>query len=303
MRKVFIGLIGLTMVLVSCNKRWQEEGLYYRAPNWTSDGKIVFMRDHYIQKFEQDPFWGGTRQIGGHQEIFVCEIDVDGSNFREVCKIVDEDFERGWNHIPISTSSAGDYIVISKEDWTKGEHYTEMFIMKRDGTGLKNLGEGSYPDLSPDGKKIVYQKPNQGLWIKNIDGSGDRQIVADENAMQPAWSPDNYRIAYVKFQQELLIVIDTIGQSLITIVPLEGGWYEKPDWGPADSNAIISYVNGRGRGEICYLAGDSLISKQEKFLSGSNWKWSPQGSCFIGYDSEGYFVINRDGSNKWYLKP
>jgi len=288
------------VIFVGCVRIEEYEIVRYKAPNWTSDGKIVFVEDYNFVRDKHT--WTGTEgNIKGGKEILtLCEIDRDGKNLKQIVKLA-ESPDYAYSLGITSTSSAGEWVAIAMR--TVDSDYDEVFVVKRDGTGLKNLGEGSYPDLSPDGKKIVYQKPNQGLWIKNIDGSGDRQIVADANAMQPAWSPDNYRIAYVKFQQESLIVIDTIGQSLITIVPLEGGWYEKPDWGPADSNAIISYVNGRGRGEICYLAGDSLISKQEKFLSGSNWKWSPQGSCFIGYDSEGYFVINRDGSNKWYLKP
>jgi len=294
MRRVLIGLISLTMVLVSCNKRWQEEGLYYRAPNWTSDGKIVFMRDHYIQKFEQDPFWGGTRQIGGHQEIFVCEIDVDGSNFREVCKIVDEDFERGWNHTPISTSSAGDYIVISKEDWTKGEHYTEMFIMKRDGTGLKNLGEGSYPDLSPDGKKIVYQKPNQGLWIKNIDGSGDRQIVSEGS--YPAWAPSINKIA---FAGEQLYVVDTNG----TILNALGTWKGIPDWTSSDTSKIIGYIPGKGNGLIITIETGAVDTLFIKTGDGAGFKWSPDGSRVIGHDENGWYISYLNGTNKWYLKP
>jgi len=303
MKRVLIGLISLTMVLVSCNKRWQEEGLYYRAPNWTSDGKIVFMRDHYIQKFEQDPFWGGTRQIGGHQEIFVCEIDVDGSNFREVCKVIDEEFDRGPNYEPASTSSWGDWIVVTIEDTFPqiGPHDGRMFVLKRDGSNLKEVGRGLYADISPDQKKFVYQKFNQGLWIKNIDGSGDRQIVIDTNATMPSWGTDNRRIAYGRYY---LTVIDTSGNFLIYNYKPEKAWYGVPDCGPVDSNAVVVYQDGsRNGGTIVYFEGDTLVSHVRELMSGYGWKWSPDGSKLLAITTDGILVVDIDGTNKIYIKP
>jgi Tol biopolymer transport system component len=305
MRKVLIRVFCLALVFVGCIRHWEEEVCVYTAPNWTSDGKIVFMRDHYIQKWTENTLLGAVNQAGCHQDIFVCEIDVDGRNFREVCKIAEGDFELGRQHFPISTSSAGDYIVISKEDWTKGEHYTEMFIMKRDGTGLKNLGEGSYPDLSPDGKKIVYQKPNQGLWIKNIDGTGDRQIVVDSNAAQPSWGPNGWKIAYTLIPPGAwaggLIISDTAGNKLIIF--FEHGYglgFNTVDWAPIDSNAIITQYNGKAT--IIYLE-DSLRNRIVENAEGYNWGWSPNGEWLCSQTSQGILIIKSDGSNKHYIKP
>lgn len=49
------------------------------------------------------------------------------------------------------------------------------------------------PALSPDGNRIAFQVPGQGMWVINIDGSGLRQIGAGSH---PAWLNDNATIVY-----------------------------------------------------------------------------------------------------------
>ena len=61
----------------------------------------------------------------------------------------------------------------------------------------------SDPQLSPDGKQIVYtrgwidkmnDKRESSLWIMNADGSKNRQLVKGSNAR---WSPSGDRLAYL----------------------------------------------------------------------------------------------------------
>ena len=60
------------------------------------------------------------------------------------------------------------------------------------------------PQLSPDGKQIIYTRRwvdklndrwESSLWIMNADGSRSRQLVNGSNAI---WSPDGTRIAYLQ---------------------------------------------------------------------------------------------------------
>jgi hypothetical protein len=186
--------------------------------------------------------------------------------------------------------------------------------MKRDGTGLKNLGEGSYPDLSPDGKKIVYQKPNQGLWIKNIDGSGDRQIVADGKAQQPAWCSGGVKIAYIRSDSLGIWVVDTLGNLIFS---WKGDSIVKPggpggvDWGPSDSNAIIAEcgkISPEYQDGFIVLYIDSLHYFFTP-LKACVYRWSPDGKHFKAQDAEGSFIatfkdnFDADLNTKWYLKP
>jgi len=301
MRRVLIisiVIIGILMVS-GCVRRWKVEIVNYEAPNWTSDNKIVFMKDHYVQIFEEMPPAIAVHQAGGHEEIYICEIDGDGKNYREIAKVVDEDFEVGPNRGAVSTSSAGDWIAFAMEDWNKGEHYTEIFVMKRDGSGLRNLGEGTRPDLSPDGSKIVYQKPNQGIWIMNRDGTNDHCIIPDSNAVSPAWSPEGRRIAYVVGYPNVdtLVVIDTSGNLLKTFF-VE---IDMPDWGPLDSNAISG--SGGGHARIIYYESENIDNLSDVPAGwGGGAKWSPDGQFFIGWASGNYWIINRNTGTKWVLK-
>jgi TolB protein len=49
--------------------------------------------------------------------------------------------------------------------------------------------------ISPDGSKIAYE--NHGIWIVNIAGSNLKQLTYSDKDVQPSWSPDSKRIAFI----------------------------------------------------------------------------------------------------------
>ena len=63
------------------------------------------------------------------------------------------------------------------------------------------------PQISPDGKKLVYirysmdimkdRKVGQ-LWMINTDGSGHQKLLSnDQSSYSPRWSPNGDRLAYI----------------------------------------------------------------------------------------------------------
>ncbi|HEX4945790.1 MAG TPA: S9 family peptidase, partial [Blastocatellia bacterium] len=70
-----------------------------------------------------------------------------------------------------------------------------------------NLELASDPQISPDGKQIIYvrqfadimaDKRCSNLWIINFDGSDNRPITTGNfNDTNPRWSPDGKQILYV----------------------------------------------------------------------------------------------------------
>ena len=78
----------------------------------------------------------------------------------------------------------------------------EMASINPDGTGLKILGDGHDPTLSPDGKQIVYTGEVGGgvsVFLMNTDGSAKRRLVPSTSkvgATFPNWSPDGRQIVY-----------------------------------------------------------------------------------------------------------
>lgn len=88
------------------------------------------------------------------------------------------------------------------------------------------LEYASDPQISPDGKQVVYVRRSmdimrdrrQGrLWIVGTDGAQHRKLTAaDANESSPRWSPDGSRVAYVtegKDGQEITLLWLATGQS------------------------------------------------------------------------------------------
>ena len=70
----------------------------------------------------------------------------------------------------------------------------------------------SDPQISPDGKKIVYvrnfkdimtDKNLSNLWIVNSDGSQNRPLTTgNQNDMSPKWSPDGKKLVFRSNMQD-----------------------------------------------------------------------------------------------------
>lgn len=73
-----------------------------------------------------------------------------------------------------------------------------IYLMNADGTGLRRLATGLDPSLSPDGQQVAFSRWDipRGLWIKNIDGTDERQLIGENLIKSPTWSPDGRWLAF-----------------------------------------------------------------------------------------------------------
>jgi len=289
MRKIWIliSLIFMLFLFQGCSSGWDTETIAYRGPNWTSDNKIVFVREKIIWHNWQG--WAGEGSEVKRTEISLCEIDNDGSSYEQIGMIYETEGGEGYSPFNVSTSSVGDWVVIG---WGR------IFVMRRNGTDLVEICDGSYPDFSPDASQIVYQKPNQGIWIMDRDGGNEHAVWSDSLNKMPSWSSDGARVAFVRYegwQDEDLWIMDINGSNQEKIQ--DGTRAHQPDWSPVDSNAIVCSVSGQTR--VIYL--DTINTRE---LEGAyTLKWSPSGAYFTGIDEEGIFVMEVDGSNKIHIQP
>ena len=86
-----------------------------------------------------------------------------------------------------------------------GDKQEDIYVIKRDGTGLRQLTNDIYKDRvprwSPDGKRLAFFSDRTGRyegWIINADGSNLQQVTftKDKWAQLPVWSPDGNRLLF-----------------------------------------------------------------------------------------------------------
>jgi Tol biopolymer transport system component len=143
------------------------------------------------------------------------------------------------------------------------------------GPGTK-IATGMNPVVSPDGSRVAYVVPGQGLSVVGADGRDARALTTTLPAQEPSWSPDGTRIAFVG---------TTIFPELTS------------RFGPAQRSDIYTIrVDGTG---LQRLTG-SFDENYSSFPSGGTPTWWPDGSrlFFLSGRNEPQttYQMNPDGS-------
>jgi Tol biopolymer transport system component len=195
------------------------------------------------------------------------------------------------------------------------EGNAEVYVISADGTDETRLTFNTVPDFlgdwSPDGEWLVFYSEgpggDSGLWLRNPQGVNLIRLTRG-NDTQPAWSPDNQRIAFVRTQgdnQDIFIVDKArtggwrgqVEEIRLTRGPARAG---SPAWSPDGRYiAYVSYVEGNA--EIYTMRADG--SEQERLTRNATDDlspvWSPDGKriAFVShlYGWGEIFVMDADG--------
>jgi hypothetical protein len=184
-----------------------------------------------------------------------------------------------------------------------------IFVVKPDGTGLKQLSpEGAFdlnPTWSPDGRRLLFTD-FQDLYVMNADGSGRARLVEGRSEVGIArWSPDGKLIAFT-FQDfvgdDFVVDLWVMRSDGSDRTRLATGIDAGPSWSP-DSRQI-AYT----RGQVRIINADGTDDRrvtQQPFLT-SEPAWSPDGGLIAFVTTledrpdrpadRTIFVVNPDGN-------
>lgn len=186
-----------------------------------------------------------------------------------------------------------------------------LWICNSDGTNHVELtnksGDELNPRVSPDGSKIVYTyKPNSEdgyLWVMNIDGTGDHQLVS-ERSNYGVWAPDGSKIIYHKVVGSWsdwngpLHIVNTDGtgdQVLLNSTSPYTGLYPS-DW----KNGKIAYrasYSHSGNNRMFIMDEDGTDSEQLVSHHSEFGRFSLDGTAIIYGSSGDIRIVNTDGTN------
>jgi Tol biopolymer transport system component len=197
----------------------------------------------------------------------------------------------------------------------------DIWTMKQNGKDKQRLtqlgGSSTFPDFSPDGRKIAFTAQpagatNADIYVINVDGSGLVNVTnASGNDLWPAWSPDGSKIVFESdrtgLRQVWVMNADGSGQTQLTFDATRKD--QTPEWSP-DGTQIAYTVDASttvAGGDIWVMNADG--SDQHPITSGPEREfgpvWSPDGTkmAFLDFGSRTVYVMKADGSGRYAVHP
>lgn len=166
----------------------------------------------------------------------------------------------------------------------------DLYFIHADGSGLFRLTDGLDPAWSPDGTRIAFSRWRSpwGVYLIDLDGSGEERVVDSIQTKEVTWSPDGIRIAYtinygtsepteicffgfcitIPPRSSAQIWVANLHTGELLSLPLDDRAVHAPSWSPTDDRIVFAGEQG-----LAWI--DLKDMEQGRFSSSSAWDNSP----------------------------
>ncbi len=246
-------------------------------------------------------------------QLAVYAMNVDGSELR---KVVEAPGKR-WHAGP-SWSNDGKFIVFHAHPMEATTPDSHIFVVKDDGSDLKDLGPGAFATWSPDNKQLLFsiddqnpEKAQAGVWVMNADGKGRQWLFA---GTAPVFSPDGSRILFVSSHEgnQSIYVYDVIEGMPRKI--LQEPYQKRPGsarWS-ADGKRVAFIDERNGKSELILIEAAGSEKGQtlrHRGLIGGPVAWGPNTKLLLWSkdkaitDPQRLAIVAPDGDDAPVLLP
>jgi RTX calcium-binding nonapeptide repeat (4 copies)/WD40-like Beta Propeller Repeat len=180
------------------------------------------------------------------------------------------------------------------------EYSRGLVLMDPDGTNVLDVTHGQYalnPSWSPDGTHLAFDD-GSSIYTIGADGTGMKQLL---NGTEPAWSPDGRKIAFTSSTSDEggvdIFMIDLVSSQAARLTRAPNA-DQSPAWSPDGKR--IAFVSYRDVGSHLYVmnadgSDQHLLDGAAGYLSDP--AWSPDGTQFAYVRDGAVWTIGADGTN------
>lgn len=140
-----------------------------------------------------------------------------------------------------------------------GDH-DEIYVLDSLSGSPRRIGQGlpravMFPDWSTDGKTIAVSAGERAdrpsVYFVDVESGAARLVLpaAEASYRCPSWSPRGDRLVVARYQagKSAIVVIDTLGAVVDTLVRSDSTYLDCPQWSPSGDDIVFTVFHGGGQ--------------------------------------------------------